>query len=91
MQRLLNLCNFLFFGCRLLSKRDVEVVIKNGTPFTFDDADTSATRLRSLISSSETSVSTMIFVFFLFKFSLVVVCFYFLTNPVATNVLCDLM
>ncbi|XP_024923465.3 zinc finger protein VAR3, chloroplastic isoform X2 [Ziziphus jujuba] len=41
---------------RLLSRRDVEVVVENGTPFLFNDADGSATRLGSFPSDSQTNV-----------------------------------
>lgn len=36
----------------------MEVVVKNGTPFLFNDADGSATRLRSFLSDSQASVRT---------------------------------
>ncbi|PON50898.1 zinc finger protein [Parasponia andersonii] len=41
---------------RLLSRRDVEVVIGNGTPFLFKDANDSVRKLRSFVSSGESNV-----------------------------------
>lgn len=38
------------------------MVVENGTPFLFNDADGSATRLGSFPSDSQTNVSTEIFV-----------------------------
>lgn len=48
------------------------MVVKNGTPFIFNDADTSAIKLRSFLFSGETSVSIEI------SRHILVVCFYFL-------------
>ncbi|XP_062082481.1 zinc finger protein VAR3, chloroplastic [Humulus lupulus] len=44
---------------RLLPRRDVEVVIGNGTPFLFKDADDSAQKLTSFVSNGESNVLDM--------------------------------
>ncbi|KAK4272373.1 hypothetical protein QN277_020940 [Acacia crassicarpa] len=41
---------------RLLSRRDIEVVIEHGTPFLFQDAEDSVRKMRSFISNSTISV-----------------------------------
>ncbi|XP_054790887.1 zinc finger protein VAR3, chloroplastic-like [Prosopis cineraria] len=41
---------------RLLSRRDVEVVVEHGTPFLFQDAEDSVRKMRSFISNSTISV-----------------------------------
>ncbi|XP_024017505.1 zinc finger protein VAR3, chloroplastic [Morus notabilis] len=40
---------------RLLSRRDVEVLIRNGTPFLFRDADDSAAKLRAFLFNGESN------------------------------------
>lgn len=48
---------FLFLCCRLLSRRDLEVVVENGTPFLFRNGDDSARRMRLFLSQGDTHVS----------------------------------
>lgn len=43
--------------CRLLSRRDIEVVVEHGTPFLFQNAEDSARKMRSFISNNTTTVS----------------------------------
>ena len=42
---------------RLLSRKEIEVVVQNGKPFLFKDGEESARRLRVFLDSGESNVS----------------------------------
>ena len=48
---------FLLDLYRLLSKRDIEVVVENGQPFLFKKGEDSVRRMRSFLGNRQTNVS----------------------------------
>lgn len=42
---------------RLLSRKEIEVVVQNGTPFLFKDGEESVRRLTLFLASGESNVS----------------------------------
>lgn len=46
--------------CRLLSRKDVEVVVGNGSPFLFKDGDDSVRKMASFLHNGESYVSVRI-------------------------------
>lgn len=65
--RTLTLCIFLsyckMFGIeyfRMLSKKDIEVIVENGSPLLFRNGDNSVRRMRSFLNGSESNVSFLI-------------------------------
>ena len=53
----ISLCIYsLSFACRLLSRRDIEVIVENGTPFLFKAALDIARRMRAFLGIGEGNV-----------------------------------
>jgi hypothetical protein len=44
---------------RLLSMRDIAVVVEHGTPFMFSDSDDSVWKMKSFVSNGDSTVSTI--------------------------------
>jgi hypothetical protein len=58
---------------RLLSMRDIAVVVEHGTPFMFSDSDDSVWKMKSFVSNGDSTVSaisTSIFFYFYVKIEL---------------------
>jgi hypothetical protein len=53
--------NFSTFGyaCRLLSRRDIEVVVEHGAAFLFKNGDVSVRRMRSFLGNIESNVRAL--------------------------------
>lgn len=49
--------------CRLLSRKDIEVVVQNGTPFLFQTAFDTSRRMRTFLGSAGTTVRNIIYAF----------------------------
>jgi hypothetical protein len=48
---------------RLLSMRDIAVVVEHGTPFMFSDSDDSVRKMKSFVSNGDSTVSAISSIF----------------------------
>lgn len=64
--------SFLFFDClvfglwvhcRLLSRKDIEVVVENGLPFLFKNSEESVRMMRLFLQSGDNNVSVLVIIF----------------------------
>lgn len=52
---------------RMLSKKDIEVIVENGSPLVFRNGDNSIRRMRSFLNGSESNVSYLILKVIIFR------------------------